>query len=263
MTGFKKNSVFILFNLIVLFSTAQEGTRTTQTAIPGTVGKIMIIPFEPKLYMSEIDMKVNQQTKWNFEKIRENFRQQLNSQLKSKLQGIAPVVSFYSDSAKMAKDLMYIYNATQLSYEPLSNPTPGVLPAKQNGIKNGQLAVEASTDKKFMNVKISDPKALEYLNNKYKTDYFVFINQLDIVNNAETYNLATDSYMRDVTVHYTILDKTGKYISAGVATSQFSSKENEPKKIVSLNFSPIATYISGKLASVVKPETKNTAPKNK
>ncbi|MFY9309529.1 MAG: hypothetical protein WAQ28_10825 [Bacteroidia bacterium] len=262
MTGLKKNSVFIFFNFLVLFSIAQEGTRTTQTTVPGTVGKIMIVPFEPKLYMSEIDMKVNQQTKWEFEKIRENFRRQLNNQLKSKLQSTAPVVSFYSDSAKMSKDLMYIYQSTDLSYDLVSNPNPNSQPVKKSGIKNGQIAVEINTDKKFMNIKMNDPKALDYLYKKYKTDYFVFINQLDIVNNPESYNLATDTYMRDVTVHYTILDKTGKYIAAGAATSQFSSKENDPKKIVSTSFAPIATYISGKLANVVKPE-KTTAPKNK
>ena len=263
MTGLKKYYTLILLCCSVLFSRAQEGTRTTQTVVPGTVGKIMLVPFEPKLYMSEIDMKVNQQTKWNFEKIRENFRKQLNNQLKSKLQSIAPVVSFYSDSAKMAKDLRYIYQATELSYDLISNPIPTAQPVKQSGIKNGQLAVEISTDKKFMNIKVSDPKALEYLNNKYKTDYFVFINQLDIVNNAETYNLATETYLRDITVHYTILDKTGKYIAAGAATSQFSSRENDPKKIVSQNFSPIATYITGKLTTVVQPEAKSTVPKSK
>lgn len=255
MTGFKKNITFIFLNLLVLFSMAQEGTRTTQTTVPGTVGKIMIVPFEPKLYMSEIDMKVNQQTKWQFEKIRENFRKQLNNQLKAKLQSTAPVVSFYSDSAKMSKDLMYIYQSTDLSYDLASNPNPNAQPVKESGIKNGQIAVETNTDKKFMNIKMNDAKALDYLYNKYKTDYFVFINQLDIVNNADSYNLATDTYMRDVTVHYTILDKTGKYIAAGAATSQFSSKENDPKKIVSLSFAPIAKYISDKLTGAIKPAT--------
>ncbi len=261
MTGHKKNSTLILFCFIVHFSFAQESTRTTQTNTSAAIEKIMIIPFEPRLYMSDIDMKINQQTKWKFEKIRENFRQQLNTQLKLKLQSIAPVVSFYSDSAKMAKDLAYIYSSINLSYDLVSDPNPKTLVAKQNGIKNGQIVVEASTDKKFMNTKINDPKLLDYLNKKYKSNYFIFINQLDIVNNAESYNLTTDAYMREVTVHYSILDKTGKNISAGVATSQFSSKENDPKKIVSLSFSPIATYITGKLAAAVKPASETAGQK--
>jgi hypothetical protein len=250
----------VIFQLMVVCSIAQEGTRNTGAAT-APIGKIMLIPFEPRLYMSEIDMKINQQTQWKFEKIRENFRKQLNAQLKTKLQSIAPVVSFYGDSAKMAKDLAYIYRSTSLRYDLLSDPTPAKPQPKESGIKNGQLVVIANTDKKFMNTQIIDKELLPYLTNKYKTDYFVFINQLDIVNNNETYSLATDTYMRDVTVHYSILDKTGKCISAGVATSQFSSKENEPKKIVSLSFSPIASYITGKLSSFLKPEKEAVKPK--
>ena len=245
---------------MVVCSIAQEGTRNTGTT-PAPIGKIMLIPFEPRLYMSEIDLKINQQTKWKFEKIRENFRKQLNDQIKTKLKSIAPVVSFYSDSAKMAKDLAYIYRSTTLRYDLLSNPTPTKPQTTENGIKNGQLVVIANTDKKFMNTQIIDKEVLPYLSTKYKTDYFVFINQLDIVNNDETYSLATDTYMRDVTVHYSILDKTGKCINAGVATSQFSSKENEPKKIVSLSFSSIASYIAGKLSNFLKPEKEVLKPK--
>lgn len=247
----KKYSIFISFHFIVLFSLAQEGTRAPKNNDQAVIGKIMLVPFDPKLYMSEIDMKINQQTKWNFEKIRENFRQQLNNQLKLKLQSTAPVVSFYSDSAKMAKDLYYIYNSTSLSYDLVSKPK--TQPVKQSGIKNGQLAVEVNTDKKFMNVKVTDLKMLSYLHTKYKTDYFVFVNQLDITNDMNSYDIATDTYQREVAVHYTIVDKAGKNLSAGMSSSRFSSKENDPKKIVALNFSPISADIASKLTAIVKP----------
>ncbi|MES2140950.1 MAG: hypothetical protein V4511_14680 [Bacteroidota bacterium] len=261
MADFKRNIILLFLNFIVLFSLAQESTRTTKTNPADATRKIMIVPFDPKLYMSDIDMKINQLTKWKFPQIRENFRQQLNAQLKLKLQSISPVVSFYSDSAKMAKDLSYIYRSTNLSYDQIANSNEVKLPlVHKNGIKNGQLAVEISTDKKFMNTKINDEKLLSYLNTKYQTDYFVFINQLDIKNNMDTYDLATDIFQREIAVHYSILDKTGKNIAAGIASSSFSSKENDPKKIVSQNFGPIAAYIAAKLKLVMKPELK-PAPK--
>jgi len=261
MADFKKNFFILFLNFLVFFASAQEGTRAAKSNPPESVKKIMVIPFEPKLYMSDIDIKINQLTKWNFEQIRENFRKQLNAQLKLKLQSIEPVVSFYSDSAKMFKDLMYIYKSTSLSYDLIANPNGVPTPStQQNGIKNGQLAVEINTDEKFMNIKINDEKLLNYLNTKYKTDYFVFINQLDIKNNVDTYDPATDIYQRDVTVHYSIFDKTGKNISAGVATSRFSSRENEPKKIVSTYFSHIAADITSKLVASIKTES-NTSQK--
>ena len=262
MLRLKKYTLLFLYLLFCAFSIAQEGTRNNTTTTPGistTTGKIMIVPFEPKLYMSDIDQKINQQTKWDFETIRENFRHQLDAQLKLKFQSISPVVSFYSDSAKMAKDLEFTYKSTNISYDLVAKPTDAeAVNKKQTGIKNGQVVVEMNNDKKFMNTKITNAELLSYLNKKYATDYFVFINELDIKNDMSSYDMTQDLYQREITVHYSILDKTGKTITAGIATSRFSSKENTPKKIVSQNFSPVATYISSKFSALVKPkEEKN------
>ena len=243
---------------------AQEGTRNTSTNTTAFAisGKIMIVPFEPKLYLSEVDMKVNQVTNWNFNQIRENFRHQLDNQLKLKLQSIAPVFSYYSDSSKTWKDLMYTYKATSLSSDLVDKPTDAsVVNKKESGIKNGEVHLEVSNDKKFMNTKISDKEALPYLTTKYKSEYFIFINELDILDVPNTYNVSTDSYNREVSVHYSIIDKTGKTISAGLLSYPFSSKENNPKKIVSICFAPIATYITEKLSAIINP--KPAAPPKK
>jgi hypothetical protein len=252
MIDSKKNILFLFFFLVTVLSFAQEGTRMPSGAIPN--GKIMLIPFEPKLYMSEMDMKINQQTNWNFQQIRENFRHQLDTQLKLKLKSIAPVVSFYSDSIQMATDLATIYKSTNLSYDLVeASTTPP--PTKQKGITNGQITAEVNNDKKFMNTKLNDTKLLPYLNKKYKSEYFVFINQLDIKKDIDSYDPATDLYQREITVHYTIIDKSGKTISAGITTSRFSSKENDPKKIASSNFSSIGTYLTSILSANIKQST--------
>lgn len=251
----KKYSCFLLFLSLCAISFAQEGTRNTETTGKEVTGKICIVPFEPKLYMSDIDKKINEQTKWDWETIRENFRHQLDAQLKLKLQSTMPVLSFYSDSAKMSKDLEYTYKSTNLSYDLVNKPTEAKKAnEQQSGISNGQITVEQNNDKKFMNTKLTNAEALTYLNKKYQTEYFIFINELDIKNDMSSYDMASDTYQREVTVHYSIIDKTGKTMNAGIATSRFSSKENSPKKIVVQCFSPIATYIAGKFSTAVNPK---------
>ena len=241
----------IVYCLLPVFLKAQEGTRTANKDLE-VGGKILLVPFEPKLYMSEMDMQINRQTKWNSKDICENFRHQLDAQLKLKLQSTARVVSFYSDSAKMSKDLIYIYNSTNLSYDLIDKPTSATTASeKQTGIKNGQVAVEMNMDKKFMNTKLANTEVLSYLSKKYKTDYFVFVNELDIKNDPDSYDIAKDMYQREVIVHYSILDKGGKTITAGISSSRFSSKINEPKKIVALTFTPIATNIAAKFSGLI------------
>jgi hypothetical protein len=255
----KKSGYIRLFSslcilLSFLSAAAQDGTRNTVTTPSTAIGKIMIIPFEPKLYLSEIDKKINAQTNWNFNQIRENFRHQLDKQLQLKLKNYASVISFYSDSAKMSKDLEYVYGSTRLVFDPLDKPSSiNSLPTTTTGIKDGQLAVEVNSEKKFTNLLLTDKQALLYLNKKYQAEYFVFVNQLDIKNDRDSYDITTDTYQRKVAIHYTILDKNGKLITAGIASSIFSSKENNPKKIVATSFSPAATYIAAKFMGVIKP----------
>ena len=260
----KKHILFFLslfLNLSFLF--AQEGTINNNASKPAEfTGKIMVIPFEPKLYLSEIDVKVNQQTKWNFEQIRENFRHQLDAQLKLKLESIGPVISFYNDSAKTWKDLLYAYKSTNLASDPVSKPSDAsVVNKKASGIKDGEVHVEMSTEKKFMNTKITDKELLTYLNSKYQSEYFVFINELDIISIPDTYDLSTDSFKRQVSVHYSIVNKVGKTVNAGIASAEFSSKENNPKKIVASCFSPVATTIANKLSDIIHPKPATTNKK--
>ena len=252
----KKYSSLFFFVLLWSISVAQEGTRSNETLGKTVTGKVCLVPFEPKLYMSEIDQKINQQTKWEWETIRENFRYQLDAQLKLKLQSSISVVSFYADSAKMSKDLEYTYKSTNLSYDLVGKPSDAKAAGKsQSGISNGQITVQQNNDKKFMNTKLTNTEALSYLNKKYLSEYFIFVNELDIKNDMNSYDINTDTYQREVVVHYSILDKSGKTINAGIATSRFSSKENNPKKIVAQCFSPIATYIAAKFSAIVEPKS--------
>jgi hypothetical protein len=246
--------VLFLFLIVISVSVAQEGVRTT--AKKELTGKIMVVPFEPKMYMGDIGEKIYIESKMSFRQLSEYFRHQLDNQMKLKLQSIeSPVVSFYSDSAKTSKDLEYIYKSTTIAFDVVDKPTaPTAEAKKQAGVKNGQLAVEASSDKKFTTTKFSNNEVLPYLASKYKSKYFVFINELDIRNVENTYDLASDTYQREVTVHYTVVDDQSKLIFAGASSSRFSSKINDPKKIVNQNFSAVASHIASKLDSVIHPK---------
>jgi hypothetical protein len=249
-----KSLLFLLCLLISITSFSQEGVRNNVKK--EITGKIMLVPFEPKMYMGDIGEKIYIESKMSFKQLSEYFRHQLDNQLKLKLQSIeSPVVSFYTDSAKTSKDLEYIYKSTTIAFDVVDKPTaPTTEAKKQAGIKNGQLAVEASSDKKFTTTKFSNNEVMPYLASKYKSKYFVFINELDLRTVMESYDLATDTYLRETTVHYTIVDDQSKLITAGAATYRFSSKLNDPKKIASQTFAPIASFIAARLDAVIHPK---------
>jgi hypothetical protein len=235
--------------LVTLSSFAQEGTRETDAL---TKGKVMTIPFESYMYMSEVDKKINEQTGWNHEQIKEYFRRQLDIQLMLKLKSKTQVVSFYKDSLKMAKDLETIYKSRTLKYETIDQNGNKVNGKPQKNITNGQLTVEMSNTSGYMNAQILNPNLLSGLNKKYGSSYFIFINQLDIKRDMNAYDIALDAYKREVTVHYTIMDINKKIIASGIATAPLSPVENNPKKIVEAAFAPVAEYIANQLVSAVK-----------
>jgi hypothetical protein len=252
---FKINKILVLlFAIIAIKSNAQDNTRTA-TQLDST-GKVLIIPFEPIMYWSEMDKKINEQTKWKFEQIREFFRKQLDLQFQSKFKTNYKVISFYNDSVKMCKDLDYIYKSTNLTYDPIDKPSsPLQANVAKKQIKEGQIKTESSGANQFMNIKINDTEMLSYLHKKYGANYILFVNQLDIKSLSETYSLETDSYQREVTLHYSLIDYQGKIMVAGIATARFSSKENNPKKIVQQCFGNIASSIKTAFYTKLNPKT--------
>lgn len=251
-----KRFVFLVCLFSSLLGVSQEGVRNGGGTKKEITGKIMLVPYEPQMFMGDMGEKIYAETKWNFKQLAEYFRHQLDNQLKLKLQSIeAPVVTFYIDSAKTSKDLEYIYKSTSIAFDLVDKPTaPTVENKKQSGIKNGQLVVEMGSDKKFTNTKFTTHELIPFLSKKYQSQYFVFVNELDIKTLTESYDLASDSYQREVTVHYTIVDASSKLIAAGAASARLSSKINDPKKIVSTAFTPIASFIAGKLSTAIKPK---------
>src|ERR1700744_3931932 len=79
--------------------------------------KVMVIPFEPKLYMSQIDHKINAETKFNQKEIKEAFRRGINAELAKALKQKYEVLDLLKDTAKYKKDIINIYKSITFDYE--------------------------------------------------------------------------------------------------------------------------------------------------
>ena len=113
---------------------------------------------------------------------------------------------------------------------------------EEKKIEKGQLNVETDLENRFMNARLTNPKIVQNLNGKFKTDVFVFINQLDIKasGSKSPLDLGDGNPNRKIIVHYTILTKEGREINSGTIEEEFSPELNVPKKIIDKHFSKIA-----------------------
>lgn len=264
----KKNSftfyLFLVFFIAALQLSAQHTTINTKSgekAPPPGKHKIMLIPFEPRLYMSEIDYALNKESKLTGKQIKAVFRDGINEQLYKSLKAQYMVIDLMDDTIKTKKDLGDIYQYLVLEYMKVPDQThykPPVKEKQEQTIKNGQIIDETNTDARFMNAKIKNATLVPYLYGKYKSDIFIFINQLDIKasNSGGPADVATTDGFRKLVVHYTVYTFDAKEINSGIAETQFPVTLNNPSKIVSGYFSKIAQIITERINLALTPPPK-------
>src|SRR6185312_3970567 len=244
----------------------------TDTVMPH---KILLVPFEPKMFMSEIGKDVNAKTHMDFNAITSEFRKELDLALYWALRNNCTTVSLLDGKHSSDTTITYIYKSTSYAYEPVPGTIVDAGGSKEYDPKNqkthyvdqGQLKVPVDYTKRFMNTKVENPKLLGQLSSLYNADTYVFINELDIKNvDNPTENLSEDAYRRQVIVHYSIIDNSGHYVAKGISTTYFPYRENDPKVIGDKYFSVIAhaiakNYIQGLVMDKMQADQKKKAGK--
>lgn len=221
---------------------------------PASKHKLLLIPFEPKLYLSEADYAFHQKTQLSPRQLKNKFRDGLNEQLYKALRANGfSVIDLMDDTVKYKKDTEGIYQYLTYDYQKVPDQTNYQPPKKEKSkqaVEKGQLNVETNSDVRFMNAKLTNAKVVPMMYAKYKTDLFLFINQLDIKEaGAKENNQYTGlgSENRKIIVHYTIYTYDAKEINSGIAEEEFPIELNEPKKIIDKHFSKIALTITQRL----------------
>lgn len=251
----KYKIAFFLFSLVFCFAKAQDktigaGTQTLSTKEGVSKHKIMIIPFENRMYLSEIDHMINRETKLTAKQIKGTMRDGINEQLYKKFKSKMSVVDLMDDTVKTKKDLENIYQYLTYQYQKVPDQNNYKAPVKEKEepkIEKGQLNIETNSDARFMNAKIKNATLVPYLNGKYKTDLFLFVNELDIkaLNGSPAdFNSNSD---RKIIVHYTVYTYDAKEINSGIAEVNLPSNINNPSKIISAYFSQVADLIASRV----------------
>lgn len=245
----------ILFLSICVVLAAQDKTINSgnKNAVNNTISKhkLMIVPFENRMYLSEIDFAINKETKLNAKQIKATMRDGLNEQFYKKFKLKMGVVDLLDDTLKTKKDLESIYQYLSYNYMKVpdqNNYKPPVKEQNEKTIHNGQLTVETNSDARFMNAKISNSTLVPYLYNKYKTNLFLFLNELDIkaLNNVPGDMSGFQSH-RKIVLHYTVYTFDAKEINSGIAEVDLPLNVNNPSKISSQYYSQLASIVLARI----------------
>lgn len=239
---------------------AQDSTRQ----------KVLLVPFELKLYQSTIDTEIAQKEGIGVHEVKTEFRSGVNSSLTLMFKGRCSVHSFLVSDSANNSDLARIYQSIGYSYEPIPTEKEteadeslngkiqaklGKLQAKldkgpkkeenkQNGVQNGQVVTHIDNTLKFMQTVLLDESILSYLKEKYHADMIVFINQMDIFKSIDEKGKEGQTKIQ---LHYTCMDMNANIVSSGLAVSYFESYIRDLKEICGEHLYDATNYIANSI----------------
>lgn len=263
---------------------AQESTlspSTQQSVAPkdvvapnvpkGELKNILIIPFEPKLYHSDADREIAAKNNMNQEQIRNEFRKGIGHSLFAELSsaGMTPIVLLNNENEDALKDLAYVYKS--IGYQAKPVPQDAVTKAEEPALKeafgkvkekfeakpepagtsvrNGQIYSVSGNGEIYMSTRVINPNLVPYLCNKYQAKYILFVNELDIRVAPGTDHRAfeLEDYQREIKVHYTVVDASGKEVYGSAEKSYVSNRINDTDRIIKGSFPYVSKLIAGNI----------------
>jgi len=260
---------YFLFLLSPFFSMAQaeldslDGYREEST-------KVLIIPFEEKLFYCDIMRDLTEVNQLSKSEIYHRFRNEVQLSLKDALKDSLETASFHSSDSLTQDELVNIYEVLGYDFLPIpvveekgehgnsdshrKKKVQAPAPKREVGVRNGEVVAERQVVERYMSARLKNTSVLQQLHSTYGFNRFIFINQMDVKMDLTDPEAAFIDPKRLVAIHYTVMDKDGKEISGGLATSQFPGTESRLNYIIGSTLYKLSATVVGSLYKSEKKE---------
>jgi len=242
--------------------------------------KALIVPFDMTYYLSDADHELAERNGKTLAQVQQALRYGMDGNVSASVMDLYSTHRILLDTLPDKNpDLMRLYGAVRYRYQtpfgvkaaaeqtpedPKEVERPGdafrrfwkdvrgeeeTLPQRdqpdpyfQQGALRGPVM-----GRRTMHAELLDPSVLTYFYDRYGTDLFVFLNQLEIrTNYAQCLDRATNTFVREISVHYSIYDVSGKLFASDVVTVTVSSNTNDLYEVMARAFPVLsAAVVSG------------------
>ena len=266
--------LFIIFLLLLLIVNSvfvrAQAIQTTQPSSP-VYPKIMIIPYNPANYKSDVDMSgavfKDDSPFGEYYSANKLIRYNLEKSLSEDLLIYFDIrkVLFYDKLASMQKDLEYIYKSVgyQMTTQRLEAhyrnfPEFTIMQIlgseeKRWGIScvdpQGVKPILKNPKITYFDVDIKDTNLLPYLTEKYKCDYYLFINGFELKTRFKIcMDLMKNVKQKDIVLHFTLFDNRGHRKVGGLVGITYEPTYNDILDIAENNLG----ILSGLVTDIIK-----------
>ncbi|MBL0104828.1 MAG: hypothetical protein IPP51_14345 [Bacteroidetes bacterium] len=237
------------FLLSFVFLTSQAQNKDSVQA------SVLVIPYMSGMHMSDSDQDISDESQMDLGEMRSSFRYGLVKAINKKFAEVYDTkviqTNFVRDEDNDMDNLYHALVFEQDSTSPSIDPKK--FANKDTSLNYGKVFKKTKPAETYIGVDVRDQKLLPELSEKYGANYFIFLNEFDIKTHFEDcINLAMKIYRRDFTVHYTIMDRTGKIIYGDAVTIHYPSNNNNVHEIIDYNFPKVADYVLESFSRAIK-----------
>lgn len=239
---------------------AQHSTlRFTDEPIDLNRQSLLIVPFESKMYITDVNKQLAEANNLTSSEILSRFTSAIDQSIIYSFEQKCNVSSFYLlDDSESKTDLAYVYQNRRLEYELVSETVEKTKTEKlkdklkkkeetkyQGGsIIDGQIVSKRDDRERYMKAVIRDQNMLDSMVTKFDNNYFLFVNELDIRNNySDAVDMQKNGYNREIKLHYTLYHINGEILSTGISRTTFPSSQNDINVIIKSYFPILAQQI--------------------
>lgn len=233
--------------------------------------KVMIIPFEPDWYVCGVQPYLAAASGKTHNEIVDFFRRSVALELQNQFLYLYNTASLIHHS-DTNKDIFKAYDAIKYKFiiappeeveeESRLDLAKSFLKAKprsdkykRGSVEGGNIVSEKNTEQKIATVVVKNVETIKYLSEKYKTDLFVYITEMDIQNDISDQNaFINNEYERYLRLHFSMVDKEGKVLKSGMVYIKFPNTVNDINVIRSEYLPLVAKKLTNELPQPQKPK---------
>lgn len=242
--------VFLILLPTILYTHAQESTYKIEEK---GRAEVLLLAFEPRMYMSQWDHELTQKNNMPSAKIKEFFREEIDRHFYKELIGKKNPLSLNLSSLEAChNDLNKFYESVQITFK--DKETTENKPLKNKG--------ELASNSRKLNVvgvKTTNQNNIRDISRDYGAKYLISVNELDLLMPIkDAYDMSNKNFDITLKIHYTILTNKGEEIISNFSESNFPAGMLSLKEISENGLYPAVQKIANELIGL---DSKNTVEK--
>jgi len=254
MSALKTFLVLLVGTLAWNGAIAQAPTAIDSTATTSPASKLMVVPFEDKMFFTDIMRELVQGSGMTPEEVVNDVRNAMVSSIGSALHGQDSTAYLPVDSV-VSGDLASIYEQLTYQFTPV-RPSPKSPEKEKQVVHQGQLRTVRDTVERYMSAGIKDASVLGGISASKAVSRFIVLSQMEVRMDLSDPELMAIDPRYIVAVHYTVMDTKGSSLAGGLVSRKFSKGDHNIRQMMSATFPDIAKTILRSEKAAKEPKAK-------